>query len=526
MKFIGEGIRLFRREDPNNLDALLSSNHQNVTDNPKEWGSIRKSLEEIFRSTRSLIAVSESMNAIAMYKNDDARYRITDIIKTIAVRTSDEGAVIASVKAIENYKEHEDIHGLLRDIAIRTSNRKIIEGIAKTLNQYSNNPYIGLGIASELRELLWIDSIANYRERLEKLLESGTRVMSGRQLADLVTNLSHNYKNEDPREANEAFSIIAKNITKIATFTDNETAVKIAIKTISQAKDYKSAVEISNKLSELAGFDYIRRLNDGHGYDDRSRSKGGAEVITASELIRRFGEVVFDYLSISDLFNFQKEFDGHSNDLKESDVDSLCAISTYLHSPAKLPRPSKKTIKDYRRILMAFVSEKYGIKKDLDMKELCTFFLLPESDREKLVESINNSIEREGKEYSIMDGDGTKILYAEEDNNPLHYNYYDYIQTGVRGQDPKILVDLMYKYQKDYFNNGHGFKLIRYSIEDRMIGIAVVYVDSGFYVKSFKSSEKQPPKEILDAVIQDLRGRAKGDEVILDDNQLAKYCPR
>lgn len=93
----------------------------------------------------------------------------------------------------------------------------------------------------------------------------------------------------------------------------------------------------------------------------------------------------------------------------EEDLDPIVkdrydfeAVSVYIKSKKKLPKPTAYTIKSYEKIVKDYVKELYGIERDLNLSQILLLYSIENENKiAEIVELVNKSDEKNVKYYHL-----------------------------------------------------------------------------------------------------------------------------
>ncbi len=309
----------------------------------------------------------------SMYATDTARRLVN-----IAINTKNKDAVIESLKTIEKY-EGRNALGIsyntwcivngLEDIAKNTKNTDMVIKTAKIMSldeivdSVKNNTYIDKLV-----------KIAAYAEDKDAVIKSAKTI--------------------EKYEGRSAWNI-ADELGNIAESTKNKDAVIESLKTIEKYEE-DTANEITYALGTIA--------EDTRDIDT---------LMTACKITNLAGADVFNILTSKDFFAIKnKKLDDLIND-----KESFDAVVAHIKSGFELPIPNKDNIINYKKVASKYISERYGIKRDLNINQILMLFSVDSSKRGGLFDLINNSSEIGLKMYNIA----TKETKRLEVNDKLPY---------------------------------------------------------------------------------------------------------
>ena len=187
----------------------------------------------------------------------------------------------------------------------------------------------------------------------------------------------------------------ARGLVNIAINTKNKDAVIESLKTIEKYEE-DTANEIAYALGNIA---------------EDTRDIG--TLMTACKITNLVGADVFNILTSKDFFAIKnKKLDDLINN-----KESFDAVVAHIKSGFELPIPNKDNIINYKKVASKYISERYGIKRDLNINQILMLFSVDSSKRGGLFDLINNSSEIGLKMYNIA----TKETKRLEVNDKLPY---------------------------------------------------------------------------------------------------------
>ncbi len=123
-------------------------------------------------------------------------------------------------------------------------------------------------------------------------------------------------------------------------------------------------------------------------------------VRAACGIVNKVGKQALELLDYKDITTISQKGLDKLIDQKE-DFD---AVFAYVKSGCILPLPTRENIKTYGKLAYRYVSDTYGISKELGIEKMLMLFSVNKEKRKGLARLINKSTERNRKEYSISDG--------------------------------------------------------------------------------------------------------------------------
>ncbi len=370
----------------------------NVADGLGGIAGITKDPNMIIKATR-IMSLDEIVDSV---KNN---IYISKLVK-IAAYTEDKDAVIESAKIIEKYEGRGagNVAYGLGDIAESTKNKDAVIESAKIIGKYeeegAENIAYGLG------------DIAKNTRNTDRIIKTA-KIMSLDEIVDSVKNNIYISKlvkiaayTEDKDAMIESAKIIGKyeemralsiadGLGNIAESTKNKDAVIESLKTIEKYEE-DTANEITYALGTIA--------EDTRDIDT---------LMTACKITNLAGADVFNILTSKDFFAIKnKKLDDLIND-----KESFDAVVAHIKSGFELPIPNKDNIINYKKVASKYISERYGIKRDLNINQILMLFSVDSSKRGGLFDLINNSSEIGLKMYNIA----TKETKRLEVNDKLPY---------------------------------------------------------------------------------------------------------
>lgn len=237
---------------------------------------------------------------------------------------------------------------------------------------------------------------------------------------------------------------IAAELGRIALFTKDRESILEAVKTINMYKG-KTADRVANALGDIAFYgrnkdEFISAVKTISMYKGEtagsvayklweiaSESRNKNVISIAYDIIKKVGNGVLNNLDAKDIDVMSK------SRLEKLIVDnnSFNAVSIYTRFGGELPLPTKDNINTYENIVSEYISKAYGTNKKLDLNAIYLLFSVKEEARKGLAKLVNESVERNIKEYSIS-SDGSKPIYIGGEK----LTYYSLIAvTGSRDKE-------------------------------------------------------------------------------------------
>ena len=310
------------------------------------------------------ILTEESIEEIA--KKDPK----TASILGIALFTKSEEAASQSEKTISRY--HKDAAGDiaygLSNVAKNTGNKDKIITAAKIM---SLDEILNTKIKVGFKELA---EIAGYIGDKDAVIESEKTISryprdAARDIAYGLSNVAKNTGNKD---------IVMKFANTISRY-DEDTA-KYLVQRLDYIAMYESTYDIraAYRIVNLIGIEAL-------------------ELLKAKDFIRIRNEKLDDLIK---------------------DKESFDVVAAYVKSGFVLPTPNKENITRYKELTYKYISQEYGITKNLNTNQILMVFSADKDQRNELAGLMNNSSEKGLKMYSIATEETKKL---EMDKSKLPY---------------------------------------------------------------------------------------------------------
>ena len=300
-----------------------------------------------------IMSLDEIINTIKKEKKYTTD--ITDCLLRIAEFTKDKDSVIESARTIGRYEGDNalGVAGGLRRIALNTKDKDVVIESARTIGRYEG--YTAIGVASELGE------IALDTKDKDVVIESARTI--GR------------YEGDTARE-------VALYLENVVWYTGDKDTVIESERTIGRYEG-DTAREIAGGLVDIA-----------------FETKDKDAVRAACGIVNKVGKQALDLLNLKDITTISRKGLDKLIDQKED----FNAVAAYVKSGCILPLPTRENIKTYEKLAYRYVSDTYGISKELGIEKMLMLFSIDEEKRKGLARLINKSTERNRKEYSVSDG--------------------------------------------------------------------------------------------------------------------------
>jgi len=178
-------------------------------------------------------------------------------------------------------------------------------------------------------------------------------------------------------------------------FGENDAVVEIA-RTV-RNYDSEAAKEIASQLFWAV-------------YDLKDISK----VKRIIKMLEKVGKGMFDVLEKSEIYEIINE----NLDRIVYDRLSFDAVSVYIKSNKRLPKPDESNIKYYNKIALEYIKSKYGLTKDININQMLMLLsldrriLIDKKIINEIIDLVNKSEEKNVKIYSL----------EAENSNSLNYN--------------------------------------------------------------------------------------------------------
>ncbi len=468
-------------------------------------------LTHIAAYTGSKDAVIEAAKTIGKYESYPAR-EIANELDNVAKYTKDKDAVIEAAKTISKYDLYfaYNISYGLDSIARDTKDKNAVIEAAKTIGKYDENAMWSIAQG--------LGYVARHTKDKDKII-TAAKIMS----LDEILNVG----------VKDGFG----ELTHIAAYTGSKDAVIEAAKTISKydsyfaynisygldsiardTKDKDAVIEAAKtigKYDENAARDITYRLQD-------ITVGSGEGVIATCRIINLIGADALDLLETKDFIDIGKR---KLDDLIY-DKESFDAVAAYMKSCFELPAPNKINITNYKEIASRYLSEKYGINKNLNTNQILMLFSVDKNERKDLAWFINDSNETGLKTYSISTGE-TKRLEVDTKRLP----YLSLI--AVTGSKDKTLDKEAYQLISEIV----GEKAVRKArsefkshYRDKIKGIAA-YVKEGEVnkaINSLKAVKNESIGDVLECANYKNAGFTKGKAVLsaVESNNPLDYDSR
>ena len=458
------------------IDSLGMPTRKIIEELDKKDLEAALSLSNIALFTKSENAVIESAKTIGKY-DENVMWSIAQGLSNIAENTEDKDAVIEAAKTIGKYESYpaRSIAQGLEDIAKNTNDKDKIITVAKIM---SLDEILNVGVKDGFGELT---HIAAYTGSKDAVIEAA------KTISKYDSYFAYN---------------ISYGLDSIARDTKDKDAVIEAAKTIGRY-DENAARDITYRLEDIT-------VGSGEG------------VIATCRIINLIGADALDLLETKDFIDIGKR---KLDDLIY-DKESFDAVAAYMKSCFELPAPNKINITNYKEIASRYLSEKYGINKNLNTNQILMLFSVDKNERKDLAWFINDSNETGLKTYSISTRE-TKRLEVDTKRLP----YLSLI--AVMGSKDKTLDKEAYQLISEIV----GEKAVRKArsefkshYRDKIKGIAA-YVKEGEVnkaINSLKAVKNESIGDVLECANYKNAGFTKGKAVLsaVESNNPLDYDSR
>ena len=319
-------------------------------------------LGDIALITKDKDVVIESARTIGRYEGDTAR-EVAFLLKYIALNTKDKDVVIESARMIGRYKGNvaREVAWGLGEIVLNTKDKDVVIESARTIGRYEGDTAIGVA---------WgLGKIALNTKDKDTVLNTA-RIMSLDEIINTV-------KKDEKYPTNVTIQLVC-----IAAYTKDKDVTIESARTIRRYEG-DTAGEVAWELVQIA-------LN----------ANGKDAVRAVCGIVNKVGKRALDLLNLKDITAISRKGLDKLIDQKE-DFD---AVAVYVKSDCILPLPTGENIKAYGKLAYRYVSDTYGISKELGIEKMLMLFSIDEEKRKGLAGLVNKSTERNRKEYSVAEG--------------------------------------------------------------------------------------------------------------------------
>ena len=400
--------------------------------------------KDVIYNKKNIIKFSEIMsrdnivNTIHNYKEENAVF-ITNQISDIAIYTSSQNLVDLTAKLI---MKQEDKNAIMTAEAVAsvasTYNNKATELVIETLNKYPE-------IATNSISKIFKDS--RYHTKDSDTIIKLAEIMS----LEKVIKTANRFK--EPLVNN----FIIEKFGELA-YKDIEYKIDYNVNKFSEIMSLDSVVNTVESHHGGVAEDITKILFKVFNIDDSEEA-----INSVCKLIKKVGSVVASFLDTKDLIKIHKEGLDRIIDGREH----FNAVANYLKSDNQLIRPNKDNLSDYTGIVNNYLSDKYGIKKKISLDKALTFFSTEENYREKILDLINNSSEKDPREYSLASNDNGGLL--DLDKRKLPYLSIIAITGSKNKKDDneafktlsQIVGEKTVKRARNEFNSNYKAKLMK-----------------------------------------------------------------
>ncbi len=530
------------------IDSLGMPTRKIIEELDKKDLEAALSLSNIALFTKSENAVIESAKTIGKY-DENVMWSIAQGLSNIAENTEDKDAVIEAAKTIGKYESYP-ARSIAQGLGYVTKSIKDKDKIITVAKIMSLDEILNIRVKDGFGELT---HIAAYTGSKDAVIEAAKTISKYDEnamwsIAQGLGYVARHTKDKDKiitaakiMYLDEILNVGVKDgfgeLTHIATYTGSKDAVIEATKTISKydsyfaynisygldsiardTKDKDAVIEAAKtigKYDENAARDITYRLQD-------ITVGSGEGVIATCRIINLIGADALDLLETKDFIDIGKR---KLDDLIY-DKESFDAVAAYMKSCFELPAPNKINITNYKEIASRYLSEKYGINKNLNTNQILMLFSVDKNERKDLAWFINDSNETGLKTYSISTGE-TKRLEVDTKRLP----YLSLI--AVTGSKDKTLDKEAYQLISEIV----GEKAVRKArsefkshYRDKIKGIAA-YVKEGEVnkaINSLKAVKNESIGDVLECANYKNAGFTKGKAVLsaVESNNPLDYDSR
>ena len=314
-------------------------------------------------NTARIMSLDEIVNTVK--KDEEYATRVATRLLNIAVYTKDKDVTVESTRLIGRYEGNiaEWVASGLEKVARGTGDKYAVIESARTIGRYEG--YYASDVACGLGD------IATGTKNKDTILNAA-RIMS----LDETINTVKKYK------YNKYTTNVAVQLLYIAAYTKDKDVTIESTRLIGRYGE-DTAREVAWDLEEIA-----------IGTKDKDT------VRAACGIIKKVGKQALELLDYKDITTISQKGLDKLIDRKE-DFD---AVFAYVKSDCILPLPTGENIKTYGKLAYRYVSDTYGISKELGIEKMLMLFSVNEEKRKGLARLINKSTERNKKEYSVSDG--------------------------------------------------------------------------------------------------------------------------
>ena len=358
---------------------------------------VARGLRVIAIGAKDKDAVIESARIIGRYGGDYA----SDVawgLGEIATDTGDKDAVIESARMIGRYEG--EAAGIvawgLGEIATDTKDKDTVLNAARIMsldeiiNVVKKDKYNTTNVATQLLY------IAAYTKDKDVTIESARTIerYGGAAVGEVASGLG-----EIAMGTKDKDTVIES--TRMIGRYEGVTAMRVAWglgKIAFNTKDKDAVIESTRMIGkyegEAAGI-------VAWGLGKIAIDAGDKDAVRlACGIVNKVGKRALDLLNYNDIIVISRKGLDKLIDRKEN----FDAVAAYVKSGCILPLPTGENIKTYGKLAYRYVSDTYGISKELGIEKMLMLFSIDEEKRKGLAELVNKSTERNRKEYSISDG--------------------------------------------------------------------------------------------------------------------------
>jgi hypothetical protein len=209
---------------------------------------------------------------------------------------------------------------------------------------------------------------------------------------DEVVNTVKKYHGETAEE-------IASQLARTACyFGDKDIVVKMA-ETVRKYDDGEVATKVCQELVLVAY--YFKDIN---------------KVRRIIKMLEKVGKGMFDVLEKSEIYEIINE----NLDRIVYDRLSFDAVSVYIKSNKRLPKPDESNIKYYNKIALEYIKSKYGLTKDININQMLMLLsldkriLIDKKIINEIIDLVNKSEEKNVKIYSLEAENSNSLNYSRD----------------------------------------------------------------------------------------------------------------
>jgi len=334
----------------------------------------------------SILADKEIIGAVKKYDGEAAK-EVAVGLADAAYYLKDRNAVVEISRTVRKYdgEAAKMVAGGLAGAVYNLKDRNAVVEISRTVRKYDGEAakMVALELANAAYNLNDKDAVVEMARTVSRY-DGGAAKMVAMGLADVAYDLKdrnavveisrtvRKYDGEAAKEVAERLASAAYNLR------DKDAVVEMA-RTVSRY-DGEAAKMVAGRLADVA-------------YDLNDKNK----VLIAIKMLNKVGKSMFDVVSNSEIVEIIN--DGLGGLI--ANRDSFDAVAAYVKSGRKLPRPNESNIVNYKHVANAYLKEKYGIKKDMNIDQILMLTAVDKNRINNVVRMFNRAKDGNVKLYSL-----------------------------------------------------------------------------------------------------------------------------